>query len=227
MNRKQIVGAAFILACLFPQRAFADGEEAETLNDPCVDEHTPRWSNRWANCVAMLNEPEDARIRAERRAEIAATLPPKTRTELKRLEKTADAYFEERSRKTSSDCDGQSWYALMVHERKTLEAGLLAALKNARAGTLPPEATEAEFAEADAALNAIYTRVMGLSLSDRCAPARERIRAEQRTWLAYREAWVRLGRKLRPEVPANAWRTWLTRERTDVLADVASTWSDE
>jgi hypothetical protein len=39
----------------------------------------------------------------------------------------------------------------------------------------------------------------------------------QRAWLSYREAWVRFGRRRYPSVAGASWRTWLTRERIEML----------
>jgi uncharacterized protein YecT (DUF1311 family) len=46
---------------------------------------------------------------------------------------------------------------------------------------------------------------------------REGIRATQRAWIPYRDAWARFGKKARPEVPAEAWKAWATRERAEML----------
>jgi hypothetical protein len=37
-------------------------------------------------------------------------------------------------------------------------------------------------------------------------------------WIPYRDGWVALGTKVRPDLPAEAWKTWLTIERTKMLS---------
>jgi hypothetical protein len=45
----------------------------------------------------------------------------------------------------------------------------------------------------------------------------EGVRVTERSWIAYREAWVALGAKVRPDVRADAWRAWLTVDRSAML----------
>ena len=47
--------------------------------------------------------------------------------------------------------------------------------------------------------------------------AKEGVRATQKLWLAYRDAWARFGAAVRPSVPEKVWRTWVTEKRTRQL----------
>lgn len=44
----------------------------------------------------------------------------------------------------------------------------------------------------------------------------------QRLWLPYREAWVALGAKVRPDTHGDGWRVWITRKRTRMLTELAA-----
>jgi hypothetical protein len=45
------------------------------------------------------------------------------------------------------------------------------------------------------------------------------IRATERSWIPYRDAWAALGAKVRPDVRADAWKAWLTRDRCAMLRE--------
>jgi uncharacterized protein YecT (DUF1311 family) len=45
----------------------------------------------------------------------------------------------------------------------------------------------------------------------------EAIRKTQSLWLAYRDAWIALGRARYPKVSAASWKTWAAQERVVML----------
>ena len=86
-----------------------------------------------------------------------------------------------------------------------------------------PAFSENEFADADAALNRAYKGSMSKHPST-CAPQRSEnydqsctsrldLRAMERAWIGYRDAWVTFGGIKWPQISADTWRTYLTRER--------------
>lgn len=84
--------------------------------------------------------------------------------------------------------------------------------------------TEKEYADADAELNAEYKRTIAGSpancadndLDDACISQQE-IRAMERAWLAYREAWVAYAAIKWPNVPAITFRILLTLQQAKRL----------
>jgi uncharacterized protein YecT (DUF1311 family) len=92
-------------------------------------------------------------------------------------------------------------------------------LNDLAAGKLP-HYSEQEFAKADRDLNAAYNEAKGDALSCEtpgiCTTPDELLQA-QRSWLAYREAWVAYGKLRWPNVSPDSWRTLFTLERTDML----------
>jgi uncharacterized protein YecT (DUF1311 family) len=95
--------------------------------------------------------------------------------------------------------------------------------------THPPAApAPADAAQADAALNQVYRKLMDAAAQEETAPfariTAETLRAEQRAWLAWRDAMVALGATLNPRLPASAWWLPLTVKRTKDLSDLYDVW---
>jgi uncharacterized protein YecT (DUF1311 family) len=92
-------------------------------------------------------------------------------------------------------------------------------------GTGFPSFSSGEFKAADAALNAAYQKVlhdrcgdaMAADNADFCAPE-SGIRALQKAWIRYRDAWVSYGEAEWPRVSADSWRAYLTLLRTKELS---------
>jgi uncharacterized protein YecT (DUF1311 family) len=99
----------------------------------------------------------------------------------------------------------------------------------------PPASAPAEAAQADAALNQIYRKMMDAAAQEEIAPfariTAEKLRAEQRAWLAWRDTMVALGAALNPRLPASAWWLPLTVQRTTDLSQVydvyGKSWIDD
>ncbi len=170
-----------------------------------------------AGACAGHREKMRAVVRAGRRAAIAAKLPADAKAELAKLEQAAAVFFGARV-KNEVDLSGTARSALQWEEQASLEEGFAAALERLQAKELPPAATAVQLAAADAALNAVYARVMKADQPGWGTVTREGIRETQRKWIPYRDAWVGFGGKVRPEVPADAWKAWATRERAEMLA---------
>lgn len=88
----------------------------------------------------------------------------------------------------------------------------------------PAAPAPAEAAKADAELNAVYRKLMEAAAQEATVPhARitdQQLRAEQRAWLAWRDAMVAFGKTLDANLPATAWLQPLTVQRTKDLSDV-------
>jgi hypothetical protein len=116
----------------------------------------------------------------------------------------------------SAICDGGTGCG-PITEQDDLQftASWLAALKKIRAG-IPPalNAKPADQEKLDKNLNEHY-RASRDEFKDCVAPTNcvvPTMRAADRAWLAYREAWVRFGAVRWPALPADQWRAWQTAE---------------
>jgi uncharacterized protein YecT (DUF1311 family) len=106
-------------------------------------------------------------------------------------------------------------------EHAAFENGVVAAVRS------PPAApTATAVAAADAQLNEVYRKLIAAAALDSGEEHRydgasvQKLRGEQRAWLAYRDAFVALGRSLQPSVPASAWLEQATVARTQDLKQV-------
>ena len=83
-----------------------------------------------------------------------------------------------------------------------------------------PGFTAADFAKADAELNAAYRQAR--KKSDACTGGDECTTTDmlvknERAWLAYRDAWAAFGALRWPGVSADGWKTWQTQLQTSAL----------
>ena len=136
------------------------------------------------------------------------------------LRKAAEAFFQAHSG-NEIDLSGSARGAFQVADRQHSEQLFLDGLKALEAGKLPA----ADAQQADARLNAVYRRVManpdlhpdkdGSSASGTITT--NGVRADQRLWLAYRDAWLRFAAARKPALSPDAVSAWLTAQRTDEL----------
>jgi len=108
----------------------------------------------------------------------------------------------------------------MMDTTHRLRLELIDSMVKLEAGTLP-SFTHQEYLAADMALNADYAKLMK-DMAVRydggcCTKPPETIRDAERAWIGYRDAWVEFARVRWPQVTADSWMTWLTRERDGQL----------
>src|SRR5215471_17613623 len=169
-------------------------------------------------CAA--HEERFAAVRRDAKKRAATEGLPKE--ELERLDATAAAFFEARS-SNEVDLSGTLRAAFVTEERAKLEDGYIATLAKLRKKTFSPPA--GDFKEKDQELNRTYHRLMSATdAGDDALPmttvTRAGIRATQRLWISYRDAFVVLATKVRPEVASDVWKAWLTDERTKMLINL-------
>jgi uncharacterized protein YecT (DUF1311 family) len=168
------------------------------------------------NCAA-LQERFDEVERKRRLDKLAAGWPPETKRAFGELREAARRFFEA-SAQNEVDLSGTSRGAFVVREGADLNLQFVEAVARLEQGHLPNFETM-DLQRADTELNQVYGRILAST------PHRgtwgtitpEGIRTAQRTWLPYREAWVRFGSIRYPGVTPTSWRTWLTRERLEML----------
>jgi uncharacterized protein YecT (DUF1311 family) len=170
-----------------------------------------------------------AQVERDRRWQaLQAAWTPAQREAWATVRKAADDYFELVSSE-ETDMSGTARGAFAVEARETLETALFDAVTRYDGGARPAQKAT-DFARADKALNATYKTTMAKLAAGRgdgmfgeygtIGP--DGVRETQRAWLRYRDAWVRFAALRWPGTPADAWKAWLTTERTKALADLVS-----
>ena len=170
-----------------------------------------------------------ARFERDRRWQtLQAAWTPAQRTAWADVRKSADGYFERVSRE-ETDMSGTARGAFAVEARERLDIALLDAVTRFESGKRPTQKA-GDFARADKALNATYRTTLAKlaagrgdgMFGDYGTIGPDGVRETQRAWLRYRDAWVRFAALRWPGTPADAWKAWLTEERTRALAELVS-----
>jgi len=183
-------------------------------------------SGRMGAICAASREDQDERVRLSRLDRLAATLAPPSRAALTRLRGRAERYAE--AAMGEEDMQGTGGPARSVEHRAFVREQAMQAMLDAAAGKLPA-ASGADDARRDAGLNAQYKLVMALASQQQEWPdrigqstiARKDVRAAEREWLAYRDAFIAFAATLPSGPDAASVRSLLTAQRTALLAKVA------
>lgn len=157
---------------------------------------------------------------------LQANWTPIQRAALANLRKAAETYFDNAAR-YENDMSGTAHEMIYTDTHEALDATFFAAVTRLEHGEQPPAKAD-DFMRADKALNAKYRATLAsLAGEEKTAkaehawtddePTAEGEVITQRSWLPYREAWVAFGAARHPQVPADAWRAWLTRVRITQL----------
>jgi uncharacterized protein YecT (DUF1311 family) len=161
---------------------------------------------------------KDDKIRVAKLDAIIAKWSVPDRQAFAKLQKAADAFFDARS-DAETDQSGAGRAIIPAAERAALDDSFIAALARFEGGTTP-NFTSADFAKADAELNAAYQKALKAAGPGKGTVTAAGIRQTERVWLAYLTAWVTFAKQKYPNVTADSWRVWLTVERTKQLRDL-------
>lgn len=175
-------------------------------------------------CAAHAGDAARAE-RETRWTSLQSSWSPAQRGALAELRKAAKAYFESVSRE-EADMSGTARGMMAENAYENLDKALLVDIEHFEHGKFP-NARAQDFAAADRGLNATYRKVLArLSAKSDSGPYgtvnADGVRATQRLWLAYRDAWVRFAAARYPTLSADAWRAWLSRDRDGALLDIIS-----
>ncbi len=162
--------------------------------------------------------------RAKRWAALQADWTPAQQSVWVTLRKAADEYFEHVASE-ETDMSGSARGMFAVEARETLDIALLDDMERFEKG-LRPSQKAAELTASDKALNRTYKQTLAKlqagsqadDIGDYGSVNADGVRTTQRSWLLYRDAWVRFANLRYPKTPADAWKAWLTVERTRALA---------
>jgi uncharacterized protein YecT (DUF1311 family) len=180
-------------------------------------------SGYMSGVCARLGAEAAALGRVQRMHTLQKSWPPGKRSAYAILRRTADAYFQSRL-EGEVDISGSARGAFVIGEQESLEDGFLQHLLDFDAGRLPRGDAEA-LKRADAALNAAYAEAMKQAKPENPddtfgmlgSVRPEGIRAAERLWIRYRDAWADFGTSQYPDTTRDAWLHWQTEERTRML----------
>jgi len=170
-------------------------------------------------CAGELYARQDKQLESEFKA-VSASWTPEQAAGLVALRKAAESYFDAHVY-YEMDQSGSAHGAVSMGTMTELHTALLNSLKDFEVARFP---ARADFAKADRELNDAYRTLLARKEWDgslQVSPSKPGVRDTERAWLVYRDAWVALGAARYPQVPADEWKAWLTRARTDDLAEIA------
>jgi uncharacterized protein YecT (DUF1311 family) len=147
--------------------------------------------------------------------------PEKDREAYSSLRKVASTFFDTRVL-SEVDMSGTARTAEAIGEGESLEDGFKDEILQAVKCSFDPR-TEQQWKAADAKLNAVYAKIMNAkttNLNPEPNVTKESIKATQRTWIKYRDAWVAFGAIRCPTTSAASLKTALTKERTKQLEEL-------
>ncbi len=162
----------------------------------------------------------ESRIAQAKRDGRKARFPAQWRgAALTKLE-NAHAAFAESHANTEQDMSGTLRGALATDASEQLAEELMTDLDQVAAGNTPWAGDE-QNTSADAELNAVYRQVMAVKRDDQGGTVTNaNIRATQRLWITFRDAWVSFAMQIKPDTNRQAVINWLTARRTAQLKEL-------
>lgn len=121
------------------------------------------------------------------------------------------------------DMSGTARAAMQIAAEEAQETAFLEMLTAIGEGKVPAS-NAAQAKAADAELNAAYAKVMAMkNTAGWGTVTKADIRKAQRTWIAYRDAWLAFARVKAPSVSADSILAWVTGRRTKMLREFLET----
>jgi uncharacterized protein YecT (DUF1311 family) len=199
----------------------ASGEDRGKPFDQCDD----ITSGAMGGVCAELRETQARRVREARLERATHGLPAASRAAFARLRVAAENYA--RAGVDETDMQGTAAAQFATEHEAWRREEFMQAVLDAIDGKLAP-ASSAEFAERDRELNTLYQDLMAAPSRQPDEPDRigdstirhADVRKAERTWLAYRDAFLAFGASLPSGADAAAISTVLTTERIDQLRKV-------
>ncbi|MGF6117744.1 uncharacterized protein YecT (DUF1311 family) [Janthinobacterium lividum] len=169
---------------------------------------------------SAIDARQKQRVRTQATGKVSASMPAAAQASLQKLQAAASKFADARA-DYETDLSGTARAALSIAAR-TAELDLLAHdLREYEAGKLPASMSREQAAALDKELNAIYGKLMKKPAQTHAgAVGKDGIRATQRLWLAYRDAWMNFGAVRYPSVTSDSWAGLLTSRRNVQLHDL-------
>jgi uncharacterized protein YecT (DUF1311 family) len=162
----------------------------------------------------------------KRNAKLAEYMSSWTEGEKRSFEKLRliwEKYLEVSLNEVDQSGTGRS--AFMTAHTELLENNFASSMDEFNQGKFPTYSKE-DFAQVDYELNMIYKKIQGRTGDQSLSwgtVTRIDIKNAQRAWLKFRDAWVVFANQKYPLVAAVVWKTWLTRERIELLKEFSET----
>ncbi len=134
-----------------------------------------------------------------------------------KLRKAVSAFFDERLL-SEVDISGTARAAIELEESDALEDGFLETIQDADKCTSTTYSPE-DFIKSDKELNLLYSKIMADKSFQWGTVTKEGIKAAQRKWIEYRDAWVAFGAVRCPAITQASWKTLITEERITQLKE--------
>ena len=182
--------------------------------DVCDDITSGYMGGYCASIAAQLGE----QTRGAAFAKLVASWTPQEKQALARLEQAAMRFADERSG-SEVDRTGTLRDAFSIREEQRQLTDFRASIAAFERGALPRH-SKADLARLDADMNAAYQQLRRMPEPSHSTFKFHGIQQTQRTWLAYRDAWVVFGKAKYPAVPAHAWQAHFTQKRTAMLKEL-------
>jgi hypothetical protein len=191
-------------------KAMRDGAPRSERFDIC-DDITSGFME--GHCTSLAEDRK--RVTRDRKlAALVADWPAPQRASFERLKQAAESFWTAHANH-EVDLSGTRRGAAVVEEEASLRSAFLTALSKFEQGQLP-SGSEAEYRSSESQLNRVYKDTLKKDLSfAEITP--DGIRATERAWIPYRDAWLAFGAARYPSVHAEAWKTWLNLIRTRQL----------
>lgn len=190
-----------------------EGEDTNPF-DYCDDATSGRMIEECTIQRASIN----GKIRAKQLTQLISNWPKRDQQAFTILRATLNNYLD--SRAGEFDLRGTSREAGAIEDRETLENMFLASLIEFEEGKFP-RFSESDFVRANDELNQAYQHVINNTDEESLGAVSKRdVRATQRAWLKFRDAWIIFAKQKYPSVDAAAWKAWLTHDRTEQLRNI-------
>lgn len=195
---------------------------ANAVFDQCDD----ITSGRMGTVCASIRGVQDGRDRNARLARMAATLPAPARAAFGRLQAAAERYALAAGAET--DMQGTAAPSFVIQREEKMREQFMQAVLDAASGKLPAASAQ-DAAARDRELNEAYRKLMAAPSPQQDWPdrlgdttiQRKDVRAAERAWIAYRDAFTAFAAQLKPGAGADAVNTLLTGQRIAALRDTA------
>jgi len=166
-----------------------------------------------------IDSRQKQRVRTEASSKLNKTLPAAARLALESLQQATDKFSASHATR-EMDLGGTIGSSVAINTHTEAMELLAHDLRQYEQGQLP-QAGKVDAATLDKQLNVLYGKVMKQPQADYPgAVSKEGIRATQRLWLVYRDAWLRYGAVRYPSVPADTWLALLTARRNAQLEEL-------
>ena len=170
-------------------------------------------------CAAKAEEMAAKKREIEFSALTSGWTEPQKNT-FRALQNAANDFFSEHT-SSEQDMSGTAREQIATAEEAALKDALLKNIEAFESGQLPKDT---DFAKADKDLNMLYAQIMKKSqIIDYGTVTKDGIKATQRKWIKYRDAWIAFVAEKYPNHSTDSWKTWLTNERIEQLKEFAPT----